>query len=172
MKQKKNRNVRIQKHEKFMKELSKFVPQTIKRVLQDYKPKAPFKTKFQSVALFADISGFTNMSEKLSELPNSLGTEMLAENINTYLSLLVKEISSAGGDIFKFAGDALLVVWPPETDKFEDEEEQKKQLPDLVSRVIQCCISIQQQYGEMNNQAQLENGPPDDALTLRVKLGK
>lgn len=29
------------------------------------------------------------------------------------MELLVKSISKSGGDIFKFAGDAMIVVWPP-----------------------------------------------------------
>lgn len=29
------------------------------------------------------------------------------------MELLIKAIAKSGGDIFKFAGDAIIVVWPP-----------------------------------------------------------
>jgi adenylate cyclase 10 len=42
------------------------------------------------------------------------------------MELLVSAISRSGGDIFKFAGDAIIVVWPPSTK--ECPEEQKEEL--------------------------------------------
>jgi len=34
---------------------------------------------------------------------------------------MVKEIGKSGGDIFKFAGDAMIVVWPPSNKDNEKE---------------------------------------------------
>jgi class 3 adenylate cyclase len=62
--------------------------------------------------MFADISGFTNLTETLSKLGPE-GAELTAFAINRYMELLVKTVSNSGGDIFKFAGDAMIVVWPP-----------------------------------------------------------
>lgn len=74
--------------------------------------------------MFADISGFTNLTETLSKL-GAEGAELTAFAINRYMELLVNTVSKSGGDIFKFAGgsllslkhclDALIVVWPPST---------------------------------------------------------
>ncbi len=63
---------------------------------------------------------------------------------------MVKTISSQGGDIFKFAGDAVLVLWP-ETDNIED----------TCRRAVQCAIQFQQEL----NQANLANG-----VVLSVKV--
>ncbi len=41
------------------------------------------------------------------------GAEIIAFAINRYMELLVKNIGKSGGDIFKFAGDAMIVLWPP-----------------------------------------------------------
>ena len=30
------------------------------------------------------------------------------------MELLVKSIGKSGGDIFKFAGDAIIALWPPD----------------------------------------------------------
>ena len=53
--------------------------------------------------MFADISGFTNLTETLSKLGNE-GAELIAFAINRYMELWVSAISKSGGDIFKFAG--------------------------------------------------------------------
>lgn len=66
--------------------------------------------------MFADISGFTNLTESLSKFGPE-GAEMIAFAINRYMELMVKEIGRSGGDIFKFAGDAMIVIWPPPKDE-------------------------------------------------------
>ena len=69
--------------------------------------------------MFADISGFTNLTESLSKIGPE-GAELIAFAINRYMELLIKGIGRSGGDILKFAGDAIIVVWPPP--KAKDEE--------------------------------------------------
>eukprot|EP01084_Bolivina_argentea_P039226 72505_1 len=147
--------------------LSTFVPQTMKWILQQEKDlSVPYSKQFPSVALFADISGFTNLTEKLSALPGTLGVEILADEINNYLTQIIKQIVGSGGDIFKFAGDALLCVWPPTLQEINDENMIMawKNLSKTVLRVIRCALDIQKSLGEMS-----KCGVPE--LTLRVKLG-
>ena len=145
--------------------LSTFVPQTMKWILQqETNLKVPYSKQFPSVALFADISGFTNLTEKLSSLPGTIGVETLADEINNYLTLIIKQIVGSGGDIFKFAGDALLCVWPPDKDEMEDYTLHWKNLSTTILRVIRCALSIQKTIGQMSKCGVKE-------LTLRVKLG-
>ena len=40
------------------------------------------------------------------------GVESLKQHINRYFSQLISVIEQHGGDVVKFAGDAILVVWP------------------------------------------------------------
>ena len=80
-------------------------------------PKKPMET----VCLFADISGFTNLSEKCANM-GVRGNEELAFCINRYMEGMVKNLGKYGGDIIKFVGDAMIVMWPP-TD--EDPSTQK-----------------------------------------------
>ncbi|MBD3170350.1 MAG: hypothetical protein GF307_12775, partial [candidate division Zixibacteria bacterium] len=60
--------------------------------------------------MFADISGFTAISEKLSRVGKS-GSEELTTIINRHLSGMVSIITAHGGDILKFGGDATLVYF-------------------------------------------------------------
>jgi adenylate cyclase 10 len=74
--------------------------------------------------MFADISGFTNLTETLAKI-GSEGCELTAFAINRYMELLVAAVSRSGGDIFKFAGDAIIVVWPPSTKDTEVERNEE-----------------------------------------------
>lgn len=60
-------------------------------------------------ALFADISGFTALTETLSE---TLGTRRGAEEMTNHLSraynALISEVEHFGGSVIDFAGDAVL----------------------------------------------------------------
>lgn len=90
-----------------------FVPSLIiQHLLEKESRKIPEKQSFKTVVMFADISGFTNLSEQLQKRGNE-GSELLAFVLNRYMELLIKSIGRSGGDIFKFAGDAMIVLWPP-----------------------------------------------------------
>ncbi len=57
---------------------------------------------FQTVLFFADISGFTRLSE-------CLNAEELKTHTNNYFTLLIDVVVQYGGDIIKFCGDAVMV---------------------------------------------------------------
>ena len=63
------------------------------------------------MVLFADISGFTKISEACASL-GIRGNEELAFCINRYMEGMVKNLAKFGGDIIKFVGDAMIVMWP------------------------------------------------------------
>ena len=72
-------------HSTYDQSLSSFAPEIIKHILSlEGSIKPPYVKTFESVGFFADVKGFTNASEKLSEMGN-LGTEILAHKINAYL---------------------------------------------------------------------------------------
>jgi class 3 adenylate cyclase len=59
----------------------------------------PEKQSFRSVVMFADISGFTNLTEKLSK-KGTEGAELIAFALNRYMELLVSAIGRSGGSFF------------------------------------------------------------------------
>ena len=61
--------------------------------------------------IFADISGFTKISEACAAM-GIRGNEELAFCINRYMEYMVKNIYKFGGDVIKFVGDAMIVMWP------------------------------------------------------------
>jgi adenylate cyclase len=60
-------------------------------------------------ALFADISGFSRLSEALSETFGARrGVEELTKQLDTVYSALISQIERYGGSVLGFAGDAIL----------------------------------------------------------------
>jgi class 3 adenylate cyclase len=128
----------------------------------------PNRTR-ESALVFIDISGFTKLSTMLDE-------ETLSRVINSYFEMIISEVRSHGGDVLKFAGDALFAEWRiyEEADK-EDEQglagaanHRSKILKDLNSslasmdcglpkscglaiavwRAAKCAVAIVQKYSD------------------------
>jgi len=128
-----------------------------------YASMAPMSMPMRTVSLFADISGFTNMTNALAaEGPK--GSEQIVLNLNRYQEQLVKSIIGAGGDILKFAGDAIIAIWPSRADCSLDK--QREMLALKSHRAIQCAMTIQRDIPEMG-------GVTSSGMTLvlSVKLG-
>ncbi|GLD92297.1 hypothetical protein PINS_up000830 [Pythium insidiosum] len=102
--------------------------------------------------MFADVSGFTAMTESLAAR-GPVGAEFLGRHLNSYFEQLLRLVSSAGGDVFKFAGDAMLIFWPPN---------KEDTLETLLRRCVQCALRIQTHL----HKAELAPG-----VVLSVKMG-
>jgi class 3 adenylate cyclase len=75
-------------------------------------PPAPSMFVGYGAVLFVDVSGFTALGEKLrGELVPAKASMRLADTIRKVLCLLAKCCLDGGGEVGKFAGDALLCVW-------------------------------------------------------------
>lgn len=67
----------------------------------------PSVCRYNAALLFIDISGFTVLSQRLP-------VDELRLHINGYFKRIIDITENFGGDVVKFAGDALFVVWPVE----------------------------------------------------------
>ena len=65
----------------------------------------PFIERFEGSLLFVDISGFTALSRQLH-------VESLKTHINAYFTKMLNVVDKHDGDVVKFAGDALYIIWP------------------------------------------------------------
>ncbi len=93
----------------------------------------PAEEQFQTVVLFADVSGFTALTEKLVKSGPD-GVETLTECINAYFDRLITIVTDHGGDVVKFAGDAMLSIWPCES---------PQKLAEVTRRAAECCLLAQ-----------------------------
>ncbi|KAM6336772.1 adenylate cyclase type 10 [Alca torda] len=115
------------------------------------------------VLLFADISGFTALTEKFVQRSGTdRGTDELAQTLNEYLCDVLEEFLIFGGDILKFAGDAVLVLWrtPPQ------------EVARTISLVLHCSRQIQKKYGRrdtaVGQKVQLKIGISAGPMSLPI----
>nr|XP_020830297.1 adenylate cyclase type 10 isoform X2 [Phascolarctos cinereus] len=122
-------------------------------VYGDFTPERPSMEYFDGILMFVDISGFTAMTEKFSTaMYMDRGAEQLVDILNRHISVIVEKVLIFGGDILKFAGDALLALWKVE----------RKQLKNFITVVVKCSLEI---HGVFENQES------EEGLDIRVKIG-
>ncbi|NJM32836.1 MAG: adenylate/guanylate cyclase domain-containing protein [Limnobacter sp.] len=124
----------------YLQTASSFLPQALiqwanSEQLQD--AHTPFVHHVSGAVLFADLSGFTALSEALHAQGEEAG-ERLTAHLNFYFGALVDTVLSHGGDVVKFAGDALLAVWSGSTETKLLECQQKAW---ECSMQLQSCIA-------------------------------
>ncbi len=92
--------------------LKSYIPDILqRRIVNDATPpNKPFEEKYMAAVLFVDISGFTALTEKFAGQGPS-GAEDISAILNDFYGQWIEIIKSYGGDIIKFAGDGLLVIW-------------------------------------------------------------
>eukprot|EP01116_Phalansterium_solitarium_P016297 TRINITY_DN376_c0_g1_i1.p1 TRINITY_DN376_c0_g1~~TRINITY_DN376_c0_g1_i1.p1 ORF type:complete len:1257 (-),score=500.12 TRINITY_DN376_c0_g1_i1:501-4271(-) len=73
-------------------------------------PTTPVGIEMRAALLFLDVSGFTALTETLCKM-GKIGAELISKHLNSYFSQLIALISQHGGDIVKFDGDALFVLF-------------------------------------------------------------
>ena len=82
-----------------------YLPRDRRRALSEGRPMADRVT---GSAMFADISGFTPLTEALAnELGPQRGAEELVANIGRVFHAVIDELDRQGGDVIYFAGDAI-----------------------------------------------------------------
>ncbi|HEY9857396.1 MAG TPA: adenylate/guanylate cyclase domain-containing protein [Stenomitos sp.] len=73
----------------------------------------PHHRQLEAAVLFADLSGFTALAERQARA-GAAGTEALGRLLNVAFGHLIETVCAHGGDIVKFAGDALVAIWVPD----------------------------------------------------------
>ncbi|OYV00371.1 MAG: hypothetical protein CFE26_24065, partial [Verrucomicrobiales bacterium VVV1] len=69
---------------------------------------ADLPERTEGAALFADISGFTALTEALCRTEGERrGIESLSQRVNAACDLLIREVERQGGSVIGFAGDAI-----------------------------------------------------------------
>ncbi|MCP4871086.1 MAG: adenylate/guanylate cyclase domain-containing protein [Proteobacteria bacterium] len=109
----------------------------------------------EAAVLLSDISGFTQLSEKLIGEHGAEGIDRLTAVLDEQFGRWVDIVADLGGEVVKFAGDALLAVW------FADD---LGGLQQAVAAAGECVLAI---ADSMERHASVDDVP----LSLRVGLG-
>jgi adenylate cyclase len=124
----------------------KYIPADLVRVLvrEGVEPR-PGGTIKPLTILFADIAGFTGLSERLGD--------RIVPLLSSYLDTMSREVSGHGGTIDKFIGDAVMAFWGAPTAN-----------PEHAADACRTALACQR--------ALRESGLADDAgRPLRVRIG-
>jgi adenylate cyclase len=143
-------NQRIIAEEKKRERLGRFLsPQVTARIIAtaDSQGVALGVPEIKDVSvLFADIVGFTTMSEKMSPAAVSL-------LLNDYLSRMTDTIFKYEGTLDKYIGDAIMAVWGAPLD-----------MADHEARAIRAALEMIERLEEFNSER--KEGP-----LLRIRIG-
>lgn len=151
--------------------LASYVPRLIQnRIVVDPAPiEAPVSEEFQAAVLFADISGFTRLTEGLAER-GPQGVETLARILNEYFGQLIDIVHEYGGDVVKFAGDAVIAIWNIVPDPITAASDSGTPAPitradqwQWTMRAAECALAIRQRLSNYKVE--------DTTLYLKLAIG-
>jgi class 3 adenylate cyclase/predicted ATPase len=91
-------------------------------------------TRTDAVVLFADIAGFTPMSEALAKV-GRYGAEELSRILNDYFGSMIERAVAYGGVVVRLTGDALTVLFPCDPHSL------------AVVRAVCCALDMQAAMG-------------------------
>ena len=124
----------------------------------------PYASRHVSALLFIDISGFTRLSTLLDP-------ESLSNAINAYFHQIVDLVTLHGGDILKFAGDAVFAEWKTTSRSPETLEERKhKTTNSCICAAAICAAAVVAQYSDFPVLSD-GNGTGEQVATLNVHCG-
>ncbi len=77
-------------------------------------PSQPHGEILEGSFIFADVTGFTALTEMLVRQGDAHGREVLNNIMNRLFSMVLDPLTASGGDMLVFIGDAVLVYFPKE----------------------------------------------------------
>ena len=142
--------------------LQRYVPPLIVRqIFRDRSPiNRPKAERITGAVLFADITNFTALSGKFVD-SNISSAEELAILLNRFFNRLITIVHENGGEVTKFAGDALIALWPVPESTIRFGHEARKALTGAIDRAISCSYDIQKNFPQ----------EPIEGLEVSVEIG-
>jgi class 3 adenylate cyclase/HAMP domain-containing protein len=159
---------RLELLEQLKGELSKFVPDAVKELLERDPAATTLEKRTEEVSvLFLDISGYTRLSEQLEP-------KRLNQLVQTYFSSFLEIIHAQHGDVNETAGDGLMVIFqranrarPDRTD-----EDHAWNATRAALAIGQRTLDLNEEYAGMFPAIQLHMGiNTGPALLGATKLG-
>ncbi|HEV8642954.1 MAG TPA: adenylate/guanylate cyclase domain-containing protein [Methylomirabilota bacterium] len=144
-------------------ELSKFVPESVKRLLERNPNATELEKRSAEVSvLFLDIAGYTTLSEQMD-------AKKLNQQVQLYFTSFLEIVQRHHGDVNETAGDGLMVIFQSD-----------RQASDHALNATQAAVAIRQntvalneEYGGVFPAIQLHMGiNSGEALVGATKLGQ
>ncbi|KAI8611752.1 hypothetical protein BC830DRAFT_633082 [Chytriomyces sp. MP71] len=94
----------------------------------------PFEEETVGAVALIDISGFTALTSTLLAQQGRRSSEEMTQAVSKFMSKIIDIISYYGGDVIKFLGDALLIVFESKSGESE--------LRYTTRRALICCTEV------------------------------
>jgi class 3 adenylate cyclase len=132
---------RMKERALFARALASFLPPEVTELVADSPSALSLREELEATIVFSDIRGFTSLAERLAP-------RQVAEVIGRHLNAMADVVSSHGGVVDKFAGDAVMAVFgaPRPTD-------------DHARRAMVCAVAMQRRQLSLNQAAKPANLP-------------
>src|SRR2546421_1472507 len=150
-------------------ELSKFVPEAVKRLLEQNPNATELEKKSVEVSvLFLDIAGYTKLSEQLEP-------KRLNQLVQTYFSSFLEIIQMHHGDISETAGDGLMVIFQSDRGaadhgRLASAVERPAASHDHALSATRAAFAIRQRTATLNEE--YGGGFPPVALHMGINTGE
>jgi len=128
-------------------------PELVEKMAEDPLKYNMASKKAELTVLFADIVGFTSISEKLTPV-------QLSAFVNEYLTEMSAIISQSGGTLDKYIGDAIMAFWGAPLEN-----------PDHANLAVGAALAMQGKLQELKKSYE-ESGWPKIAVGLGLSTGE
>ncbi|KAH6568673.1 hypothetical protein BASA60_008538 [Batrachochytrium salamandrivorans] len=128
-------------------------------------PLVPSATEAFAAVVMVDVSGYSKLTAVLAER-GPIGAELLTRTMKGYLDKIIQTIVAHGGDIVKFAGDAVIFCWKSGKAINLTDSSQDKIRGELVYKASHCCLTLLTKLGTYD--IEVEDCP---TKILRIHLG-
>lgn len=130
-----------------------FAPDLARQIADERKEIQVGGSKRRVVTLFADIRGFTSLSEEMSP-------DEIASLLTDYFTEMVEIVFRHGGTLDKFIGDALMALWGAPLSR-----------PDDADRAVEAALDMQRALARLNS-AWIRQGRRTVSVGIGINVGE
>jgi class 3 adenylate cyclase len=143
---------RMKERALFARALASFLPPEVAELVEASPAALSLQEELEATILFSDIRGFSSLAERLPP-------REVAEVVGRHLAAMVEVVTSHGGVLDKFAGDAVMAVFGA-----------PRPAEDHARRALECAAAMQRRQLALNDAAGHE-GLPVFQIGIGVNTG-
>jgi class 3 adenylate cyclase len=126
---------RLKERALFAKALASFLPPEVAELVEASPAALSLREEREATIVFSDIRGFSGLAERLPP-------REVAEVVGRHLTAMVEVVTSRGGVLDKFAGDAVMAVFGA-----------PRPADDHARRALGCAAAMQRRQAALNDEA-------------------
>jgi class 3 adenylate cyclase len=143
---------RMKERALFARALASFLPPEVAELVQASPSALSLREELEATIVFSDIRGFSSLAERLPP-------REVAEVVGRHLTAMVDVVTSHGGVLDKFAGDAVMAVFGA-----------PRPAADHARRALACAAAMQRRQQALNEEAE-HGGLPAFQIGIGINTG-